>query len=150
MAFETASTHLIFFITAVVIATSVASMFNESVGVMSGAIYENQNAVVERLGTDIEIINDPGNVPNTPLIIYAKNIGSEILDQNRTTLIVDGYVLSASDYNTSIMESTTFWETQTVLNYTLLVASDYYTLAAGDHYVKIQINGVSDRLTFRI
>jgi flagellar protein FlaG len=149
MAFGTASTHMIFFIAACVIATALAGVFKLTVDSMVTGIHARRDAMNLELKTDIDILNDPNIVPNNPLMIYVKNIGTCRLDQNTATIIVDGYPLEPGDYNMTIIDGGRTWDTQTVLEVEVTHPL-YGNLAPGDHYIKVTINGVSDTLNFRI
>jgi len=123
---------------------SVVGVLVHSTQSISGGIRDKERNLSEQLKTDIEIINDPGDVHNAPVIIYVKNVGSSTLDYNLTTVILDGQVIDAP--NVSMVGSGSRWEPATVIEINIDT-----TLAAGDHTVTVATsNGIKDSLQFNI
>lgn len=145
MGASTASTQLIFFISALVVASIVVAVASRSVFDIAGGIDDRSGIVEDQLATDIQIINDPSVVPNDPVLIYVKNVGKVILNQELASIMLDGTaVLNAT--LTVAGSSTTYWEPAS----TLIISIDQ-SLAAGDHTVTVTTeNGVSDNMDFRI
>ncbi|MBU1159376.1 MAG: hypothetical protein KKE24_08575 [Candidatus Thermoplasmatota archaeon] len=140
-----ASTQLIFFVSAVIVASAVvAAAANSVYGITSGIDQKSDNIQKEML-TEISIINDPTNVPNDPVRIYVKNLGNTVLNQNYITVMLDGMVVT--DYTLSLSGNTSsYWDPSSVI----LITIDQ-TLASGDHTVTVTTeNGIMDRLSFRI
>jgi flagellar protein FlaG len=150
MGFSTSTTHLIFFIASVVIASLLVGVLASAVYSIHGGIYARGKTLAKNLETDIEIVNDPNNVPNDNLTIYVKNTGRCQLNMNDTTVIVDGYCLERAEYSLTVLDNNQYWNISTVLKIEVLDPSDYDDLPPGDHYVKVSINGVDDTLRFRI
>ena len=121
----------------------------KSVFDISGGISERNDRLYMDLKTDIKIINDPGNVPNDPLIIFIKNTGESQLDGSQIQILIDGYLLDDSEYSQTVMDENSYWNTSTVLQVTVNGGS-FSNLSAGDHYIKVVIYSSSDRMNFRI
>ncbi len=138
MGFSTSGTHMIFFIASLLVAVSLVTVFIATVYSISGSMRESSNLLSARMTTKIEIINDPTEVPNNPVKIYVKNIGSSVLDQNSLTILIDGEVIVPS--SVSVIGGGTYWNsTETV---TITINSN---LSAGEHFVKVvTASGVYD------
>ena len=138
------TSHMVFFITSLVVATSVAGVLLHSVYSISSGIRSREQTLTDQLKTDIEILNDPNSMPNNPVLIYVKNIGSTTLDQNRTDILLDGQLRDSADI--TLVNSTGYWAPLEVIEISINT-----TLASGDHYVKVVTeNGVEDSMNFRI
>ncbi len=103
MSGEVAS-HMILFITAILLASSASAVMFVTVQKMSLELNEQGNVLKKVVGTDFEIINDPAAVVyNSSLgayLIYIKNTGSEEIyttNETMTVLINGGYANFASD-----------------------------------------------------
>ena len=149
MGFSASTSHMILFVAALIVASSVAGIFTKSVFDISGGISERNDRLYMDLKTDIKIINDPGNVPNDPLIIFIKNTGESQLDGSQIQILIDGYLLDDSEYSQTVMDENSYWNTSTVLQVTVNGGS-FSNLSAGDHYIKVVIYSSSDRMNFRI
>src|SRR6056297_667565 len=96
------ASHLILFIASMMIAASVAGVFTNSIGQLSGAISEQGLDVSSDVRTDIEIISDSGSdaiydsAGNGNITLYVKNTGSEDLavDTGQLDVFVDGAFVS--------------------------------------------------------
>ena len=144
MGFSASSTQLIFFIGSVLIATMLVGVFFSSIYSISDSIRDKENELSSQLTTDVEIINDPDNIPNDPLIIYVKNTGSRTLDQNRTTVIINGTVQTTATITT--IGSEEYWKPGEVIAIEMDMILD-----TGDHRVKVVMdNGVDDVLSFEV
>jgi len=117
MGATTSVTQMIFFIASLIIVTGVISIFVFSVQSISGGIETRENFMTGQLRTGIDIINDPGNFPNDPVLIYVKNIGSMVLDQNLVNVIMDGRVMGPQSLNVS--DDREFWEPTSILTISL-------------------------------
>ena len=140
-----APTQLIFFISAIIVSTAVVAVAANSVYDLTTGIDNRSDGIVDEMSTDAAIINDPSNVPNDPLVIYVKNLGSTVLNQNYITVILDG--LAVTDYTLSLSGNTTsYWDPASVLTITI-----DQELSSGDHTVQVTTeNGISDKLSFRV
>lgn len=140
-----ASTQLIFFISAIVVASAVVGVASKSVYDLVNGIDNRSDIVDDQMSTDIEIINDPTVVPNDPLLIYVKNVGRTTLNQNLITVMLDGEWVA--DFTLSLTGNTSsYWTPSSVL--TISIDQE---LAAGDHTVTVTTeNGIKDQFDFRI
>jgi len=145
MGLSTSTTHMIFFVAAVLISASMVGIFVKSISSVSDSIDSRSDRIYNEFRTEILIINDPNNIPNNPLKIYVKNIGESTLDQNLLTVLVDGEPKSNLTFNMTNDEE--FMETNSVLE----IIVNGTNLTTGDHSLKvITDNGASDRLDFRL
>lgn len=138
--------HIIFFVGAVIIAVTVVGVINVSVQDILSASSSNARTLSEQMKTDIKIISDPDEIP-ADKIFYVKNVGSNPLDGNLVNVMIDGVYKSDSDYNLTVIGSSSLiWEQTDVLNITLDDA-----IASGDHTIKIITeNGLADEMDFTI
>lgn len=103
--------------------------------------------LAEKLRTDAQIINDPANVPLSPVRFYVKNTGSQQLDPNGTTLIVDGVVRTSATFTVLNASDAGWWWPGEVLE----ARDGTLSLAAGDHMVVVVVGrGVRDELRVRV
>lgn len=146
MGADTTSTQLIFFIAATVIATAATGVFGTVVSKLSHEVQEKGDALQSTLATEIDIINDPAKVPTGPTKFYVKNVGSETIDQDLTTLLVDGAFTS---YTATLLGGADEWRAGDVAQFSVSAAQ--WTPTAGDHTLRvITANGVWDDMRFRI
>ncbi len=140
-----ASTQLIFFISALIVATAVVAVAANGVSKITNGIDQKSDNVEKDLLTDISIINDPDEIPNDPVRIYVKNVGKTVLNQNYITVMLDGFAVT--NYTLTLSGSTlSYWDPAS-----MLTISIDQNLAEGDHSVQVTTeNGVSDKLSFRI
>jgi flagellar protein FlaG len=140
-----ASTQLIFFISALIVATAVVAVAANGVSKITNGIDQKSDSVEKDLLTDIAIINDPDEVPNDPVRIYVKNVGKTVLNQNYITVMLDG--IAVTNYTLTLSGSTSsYWDPAS-----MLTISIDQNLTEGDHSVQVTTeNGVSDKLSFRI
>jgi len=140
-----ASTQLIFFISALIVATAVVAVAANGVSKITNGIDQKSDNVEKDLLTDITIINDPDEVPNDPVRIYVKNVGRTVLNQNYITVMLDG--IAVTNHTLTLSGNTSsYWDPSSML--TISIAQD---LTEGDHSVQVTTeNGVSDKLSFRI
>lgn len=80
-------THLIFFITAVAIATFLVVSLNSNIQSLTKSMNTKAKAVSNQVATSVSIVNDPCYVNYS---VYVKNIGSTGLAPNTTTIFVNG------------------------------------------------------------
>ena len=145
MGASTASTQLIFFISALVVSSIVVAVATRSVYDIANGIDDRSGIVEDQLATDIQIINDPSVVPNDPVLIYVKNVGKVTLSQDLVSVMSDGETVTNATM-TVTGSSTDYWEPTNVLT----ISIDQ-SLAAGDHTVSVTTeNGVTDKMDFRI
>lgn len=151
MGAETSSTHLIFFIVAMIIAASVAGMIYTNVNAVVNSTQSASSTLSRQLQTDITIINDPGNIPKSGNVytFYVKNTGKSTLTIELVSVLVNGvYIPDAAVQKTVIgSETPTIWRTSEVLQLEVTYAS----MPSGDNDLRvITENGVDDFLEFTI
>ncbi len=125
------------------VAASVAGAFIGIIFSISGGLESSGSDLKSRMLTDIKIINDPSAVANDPVIIYVKNTGEITLNQNQTSILIDGLIY---DTNISVVSGDEYWRPGDVLRMTV-----YTNLTTGDHRVEvITENGISDTMDFHM
>lgn len=145
MGFGTSATHIIFFIAAVVVATAVVGTLHTSAGKLSGGIGSKSTALDEELRTDLRIVNDPAEMPNDPLIVYAMNTGSRTMDAESVILLVNGLV--HQDTTHQLPGGGDSWHPGEVIQLT----ANGVDLPGGDHRVRVVGDtGASDTLRFHV
>lgn len=146
MGADTTSTHLIFFIAAIVVATGAVGVFGTTIAKLSQQVEVKGDALRGTIATDVSIINDPEDVPTAPTRFYIKNVGTSTLDKDLTTLLVDGEYV---EYTATFLDGATSWKSGDVVEFS--VAAAEWTPTAGDHTLRAIVeNGVWDDLRFRI
>lgn len=150
MGAETSSTHLIFFIVAMIIAAGVASVIYTNVNAISNASYTSSSTLAQQLRTDITIINDPDNVPRSgnEYTFYVLNTGKSTLTTEYVSVLINGVYIT-DDIDKSIINggSTTTWRQEDILQ----IVINYPLMPNGDNYIKvITENGVYDTFEFTI
>jgi flagellar protein FlaG len=144
------ASHLILFIASMMIAASVAGVFTNSIGQLSGAISEQGVDVSSEVRTDIEIISDSGSdavYDNGNITLYVKNTGSEQLsvDPGVMDVFVNGQF--ATDYGVSRADgSSDPWSPGTVVEVEIDPPG---TVSSGDDVrVQITVNGDEEVFEF--
>ena len=149
MGLSSSTTELLFFIGAVIIATTVVTVLASGIQSISTGVKERSNSISENLKGDIAIVNDPTEVANNPVIIYVKNTGVANMNETHTTIVLDGEIIISPTF--TYMETSGFvddsvWGPGEVIK--VEIDSD---LAAGLHTVKVTMNGdVTDRMDFEM
>ncbi len=143
MGFSISSTHLVFFLASMLVASTLAGLFITSTNSISNGITEKENALTRKMKTDIEIINDPNNVPNDPLVIYVKNIGSTSLNKTDVDVLVNGTLANSPDISL-IDGNDNIWDPTEVIKIEMDIA-----LPSGDNWVKVvAANQAEDTFSF--
>ncbi|MCD6503682.1 MAG: flagellar protein G [Thermoplasmata archaeon] len=150
MGFDTSATKSIFFIASVIVAVVLSGVFTGVTYKLSSDIDMRGTMLSDVLKSDIEIINDPENVPynstTNELIIYVKNTGKSILSTSDLTIIIDGFVVPEGNFSIEILGEYTAWSPGIVIKITIIES-----LSSGDHKIKVVLdNGVYDEMYFRI
>jgi archaeal flagellar protein FlaG len=141
MGFGTSATHIIFFISAVVIATTIVGALHGTAGQLSGGIGTKSESLHKELTTDLRIVNDPAEVQTNPLVVYVLNTGSRAMDPELIVLLVNGQVESISDL--TVIDGGPMWYPGEILQIT------GPSIGGGDHRVRvITDSGASDTLRF--
>lgn len=147
---ETAITHMIFFIAAVIIAMGVVAVLSVNVQSLTGATYVGNKVLSDQIRTDITIINDPEIIPYNSYekryTFYAKNTGVSELNTEFITILVDGMLIEPSDVQSSVIDGDVVWRPGDVLVVNVTMSS---ALSHGDHRVQITAeNGKSGSMSF--
>lgn len=143
MGAETSSTQLIFFIVATGLAIAVSGLLTTQVYDIANKVTAKSDNLGNALVTDIEVVNDPGQVPNNPVLIYVKNTGDRVLEPTLVNVLIDG---TDRTYTASLLNGATSWAPGDVAQFSIAV-----TLASGDHRVRVVTeNGVADDFRYRI
>jgi flagellar protein FlaG len=144
--------HLILFIASMVVAASVAGVFTDAVGQLSGAVGDRGLDVSEEVRTDVEVISDSGSdaVYNDTgagnVTIHVKNTGSTRLaaEPGAFELFVDGTFVGADAVSVTVLGGATAWRPGEVAR--LEIDRE---LEPGDHRVKVIVNGDEEVFEFR-
>lgn len=146
---ETAITHMIFFIAAVVLAMGVVSVLSVNVQSISGATSASSKVISDQLRTDITVINDPDTVPyrnSEYYTFYAKNTGKSELNIDYVNLILDGILIPPENVTAVVLDGDVMWRPGDVLAINVTTSE----LSSGDHSVRvISENGKSDSMSFK-
>jgi len=148
---ETSSTHLIFFIVAMIIAAGVAGVIYTNVNAVVNSTQSASSTLSKQLQTDITIINDPGNIPKSGDIytFYVKNTGKSTLTTELVSVLINGVYIPDDDVQKTVIDGgiTPVWRTSEVLQLDVTYAS----MPSGDNDLRvITENGVDDFLEFTI
>jgi flagellar protein FlaG len=142
------ASHLILFIASLVIAAGVAGTFTQGVSRLSQGIDDQSLEVSEEVRTDIEVISDAGspvyNNSTKTVTILVKNTGTSTLDND--TRFVE--ILLDGRYRTNVTSTVVDgdrWRPSNVVRLKIGGAD----LSAGDHRVKIIVNGDQEVFRFR-
>jgi len=142
------ASHLILFIASMMVAASVAGVFTNSIGQLSGALSEQGLDVSSDVRTDVEIISDSGSdaiYADGTITLYVKNTGSERLaaDPGQMDIFVDGQF--ATDYTVTRVDGSGAWRPGSVVRIDIT-----QSLNSGDHRVQITVNDDEEVFEFRL
>ncbi len=148
---ETAITHMIFFITAIVVAMMVVLVLSQNVQSITSATAANSKVLSEQIRTDITIINDPEQIPydnsSNHYTFYAKNTGNTELNKEYLDIFVDGIFIDPSLTEISMLDHDTLWRPGDIL----IVNITSQPMERGDHRLHIAVeNGKTDSMSFKI
>ncbi|MBW3582530.1 MAG: PKD domain-containing protein [Euryarchaeota archaeon] len=140
MGFSLPAAEVMLFIGALMITAAFVQANTGTVEHLAGGVLDEGAAEAAKLRTGLRIINDPGSVPNDPLVLYVLNTGSEVLRPALLTVVVDGNVIT----DRSVVElgaADQAWRTGEVVRVTL----NEVNLGAGTHHLQVTApTGVSD------
>ncbi|RNI08507.1 flagellin [Methanohalophilus halophilus] len=145
---DTAITHMIFFIAAVIIAVSVVAVLNTNVQSLTSSANTNSNILADQLRTDITIVNDPEIVPhnNNTYSFYVKNTGKTNIPIDYVDVFIDGLLVSSDDLDLRLQEDDMVWRPSDLL---ILEISRSSPLSSGDHRILVAVeNGKTDAINF--
>ena len=143
-------THLVLFIASLLVAASVAGVLTDEVGRLSEAINDQGLDASKDVRTDVEIISDSGssdsvyNDTTRNITIYVKNTGSQqlVASADGMDVLVDGEY--QTNVNVTVLDDTT-WDTNDVARLRIYRPDG---LAAGDHRIKVVVNGDEEVFEF--
>ncbi len=149
MAGESAA-HLILFIAAVLIASSVSAVMVVTIQKVSLGIKDQGEYLKSAIATNFEIINDPLHIPtktvggNTAYVFYVKNIGRVPFEftNSTVTVLIDGNIVPPINVTTSpeVIYPGQVGELDVI-----------YDLTPGNHRITVVLsNGISDTLEFTV
>jgi flagellar protein FlaG len=151
MSFGESGVHVIFFVAAVVLATSISAMLVTTVEKVSIGLRVQGENLENKIGTDFKIVNDPVNIPVNNSVsppeytFYIKNIGTKsiLMTESTLTVLIDGTHIS--DANLRLDPD---GELKPGYLGQIFVRMN---LASGDHKVTVILeNGFSDSMKFTI
>lgn len=147
MGFGTSATQIVFFIAAIVVSVGIVGAFNTSISKINGNVQARGETLSDELTTDIRIINDAGEMPNNPLVLYVLNTGTHSLAPSETIVLLDGQAHTSLAFDVLDSADDEIWRQGQVLEVTLTGSN----LASGDHRAKVIVgHGVADTLRFNI
>ena len=144
---DTAISHTIFFIAAVLISVSVVAVFAAVINDFTNSIEDKSNRLNDEIRTDIQIINDPTGVPffNDNLTIYVKNTGRTTIVNDSLVVLVDGARVNITNLSTP---DGALWHTGITANITISTPS---IDIEKDHTLRVIVmHGASDSIIFRV
>lgn len=145
MGFSISSSHLVFFLASMIVASTLAGVFIATTDSISSGIQAQEDELSERMKSDISVINDANNVPNDPLVIYVKNTGSTRMNTSNVEVLVNGTLQSPSSI-TVVNGDDNVWGPTEVIKVEINIK-----LPEGDHWVKvIGSHQVEDTMEFTI
>ncbi|NYT18971.1 MAG: flagellar protein G [Methanosarcinales archaeon] len=149
---ETAITHRIFFIAAIIIAMTVIVIMTSNVQSLTGATASSSKVLSEQIKTDITIISDPEIIPYNSTLkeytFYAKNTGRTDLDTEYIDVFIDGLHVDPQNLELEFFEPDVLWQPGNTLVIGVKVTTE---MTEGDHRILIAAeNGKSDSMDFRI
>ncbi|MFB6303651.1 MAG: CARDB domain-containing protein [Haloferacaceae archaeon] len=143
------TSHLILFIASMVIAAGVAGTFVDSVSDVSAAIDDQSLDVSQEVRGDVEIISDAGSQvydnSTENVTIHVKNTGTRELtaDSEFVDVLVDGEY--RSNVTVTVVDGSA-WAEHNVARLEISVGA----LDAGDHRVKVVVDGDEEVFRFRL
>lgn len=147
MGFSLTSTHVIFFIASVIIASAVSGVLIAVVTDVTNSLSERGERVQDQLDIEFTIINDPDNIPTGAFdyIFYLKNIGGVAIPTTNDTfqIFIDGEIAITAHYNFSETSVQPEAFTTLYVNNTLISAGDRTLRIVGPQ-------AIDDEFTFTI
>lgn len=146
--------HMIMFIASMLVAATVAGALFTGVDRISGSVTDRSFDTSGDIRTDVEIISDSGSSAvyddqgSDNVTLLVANTGSKNLDADasQVDILIDGQYVTASSMTVTNAEdaSDTLWGTDEVV----MVEIDQ-SLTAGDHRIKLIVNGDEEVFRFR-
>jgi archaellum component FlaG (FlaF/FlaG flagellin family) len=129
---SSAASEAILFIGAVAAAAALAGALTGVTGHYTAGLRERSNALGDELTGRLALVNDPANVPASPLTLYAKNTGSRDLQLSAFVILLDGAASADWDATVGGAAATAVKPGQLAT----LTVNDL-PVAAGDHHVVV-------------
>lgn len=140
--------HLILFITSLVIVAGVAGTLSTAVTQISGSIQDGSISVSENIRTDISIINDPkaNYNPGNNLELYVRNEGSNpiYLDKSQFQLTHNGKFVRDFNIKNTNSDNDNLWKPDEVIN----IIINEPKINNGNNIVYITVNKDEEKLQF--
>ncbi|QLC50646.1 flagellar protein G [Methanolobus zinderi] len=148
---ETAVTHMIFFIAAIIIAMGVVTVLSADIQSMVASSSVSSKLLSDQMRTDITIVNDPYVIPydstGNYYTFYAKNTGKTELVPEFVTVMVDGVMIESANVDMDLPDGDVIWRPGDVL--IINVITDPSPLNEGDHRILVAAeNGKSGGMSF--
>jgi flagellar protein FlaG len=149
---ETAVTHMIFFIAAIILAISVVALISADVQSMVASSGASSKLLSEQMRTDLTVVNDPEMIPYNEVsktyTFYVKNTGKTELVPEYVTVLVDGILIAPENVDISLVDGDVVWRPGDIL--TLDVVTVPAPLDPGDHRILVAAeNGKSGAMSFK-
>jgi len=143
MGFSTIATHVVLFSVVIVMAAGLSISFANYQAKIDSSMRDQQDLKVSQLKTDMTIIN--AHNTSDRVILYIKNIGSEVLSVNTPSLNITNLFIDntqVADYDTTVLndgQNSGLWDpTETIL------VNASYVASAGEHKALFVVeNGIS-------
>lgn len=148
---DTAITHMIFFIAAIIIALGVVTVLTVNVQSLTSSTSISSKIMAEQIRTDITVISDPEMIPydnNTNhYTFYAKNTGKTELAPEYINVLLDGIFVPPNDVTLELTDQDVIWRPGDLLVINVSVTGPLNT---GDHRIHVAAeNGKSDTMSFK-
>jgi len=147
MGFSLTSTHVVFFIASVIIASVVSGVLVTVITGVTNSLNERGERVQDQLDIEFTIINDPDNIPTGAFdyLFYLKNIGGVKIPTTNETfqIFIDGEIVITAHFNFSDTSIQPEEYTTLYVNNTLISAGDRILRIVGPQ-------AISDEFTFTI
>jgi len=145
MGFSLTGTHVVFFISAVIVAGIVSGALTAVTLSISNSLTGKLNRLKDKLDIDFEIINDPDNIPSSEgyYLFYIKNIGDKKIETTNDTfqVFIDGDIVDKSRYH--------FQSSYTMPSDVNILYISTTEISSGDHRLRlVGPRGVYDEFTF--
>jgi len=137
----TSASQMIFFIAAMIVATSVAGIFITTTVNLAKDLMKEAERQREEFNTHVTIINDESSMPYnstcSTLVLYTMNTGSTVLNEQGTKILINGTYYTKDNMTFTLLDGATEWKNEVVLQITIT----NITLASGDYSLKVWVQG---------
>lgn len=149
---DTAITHMIFFITAIILAMGVITVLSADVQSIVSSSSVNSKLLAEQMRTDLTIVNDPLMVPydgtTKSYKFYVKNTGRTEMAPEFVTVLIDGTMIMPNNMRVEILDGDVVWRPGDIL--VLHIITTPCPLGTGDHRILVAAeNGKSSTMSFK-